>query len=416
MARLAALAVALGALAGAAWAMSLEEEVRTGRRVVEQLRELGLTEDPALRRMGERLKAVVERQDLPWRFWVIEDLKEYNAFAAPGGQVFITRQYFEKLSADEAAFVIGHEMAHVDLRHHARQAERRQRASLGHLLLGVLVGGRGPAWQTAADLGATAYMTRYSRALEREADFAGYRFAEEAGYDARAAVTALSKLDQGGELPVWLGSIFATHPLLSSREDRLAAMGGEEPEEVAPSGPAPEHARNLTRGLKPLEPQAPVAVRILSPEGGRWEDEWRKDFTRHLHVRLRPLGFTIAGDDIMYKPDIGDPREAARSRDARYLLLVTVHRMESEPAGEPALAGTPVRAAVEASAQMLRVEDGELLWEGRFAEEAEGVDFVPASTKMLYTDTRVGALAHQVAAEIALGCARAAGAEPAQAE
>ena len=394
-------------------AVSLEEEVRLGTRVMAEVRPFELTADPALTAIGERLAAVVERQEVPWRFWVVEDLNKYNAFAAPGGFVFITRSYLKELSEDEAAFVLAHEMAHVDLHHYKRESKRQQRASLGNLLLRVLSDGT-RVWGTVADLGATAYMTHYSRALEKEADLIGYQYAEKGGYDARLAVTALSKLSEQPEMHPWIVNIYGTHPLMTSREDRLAAFGGEEPDAIEIPPASPRHKRDLAQGLKPLDPQARIAVRILAPGGGRWENSWRKNFTKRLHLRLTPLGFVIAGDDLMYKPDIGDPVEAARSREADYLLLVTVSEMSSSDTGAADLTGTPVRAAVEVAAEVLAVSDGSRLWAGHFSEEAEGRDVLAVDAEILHTDTCLGALVEKVAAEIAFGCATAAGAEPAQ--
>lgn len=404
-------------LASCAWAVSVEEEVRVGRRVMMEMRSLNLTADPALAEIGQRLSPVVDRTELPWRFWVIEDWRTYNAFAAPGGFVFITRTYFEKLNEDEAAFVLGHEMAHVDLHHYERNVKRSQEANIGYALLNVLIGGKaGGTWRTATDLGATAYMTHYSRALEKEADFAGYTFAETAGYNAQLAVTALSKLGEQPEMHPWIVNIYGTHPLMTSREDRLAAFGGKEPEAIEIPPASPRHKRDLAQGLKPLDPQARIAVRILAPGGERWENSWRKNFTKRLHLRLTPLGFVIAGDDLMYKPDIGDPVEAARSRQADYLLLVTVGEMSSTETGAADLAGTPVRAAMEVEAEVLAVSDASRLWAGHFREEGEGRDVLAADATTLYTDTCLGALVEKVAAEITFGCATAAGAEPAQSD
>ncbi|UCC67051.1 MAG: M48 family metallopeptidase [Armatimonadota bacterium] len=410
------LLIALACFAVPTWAGAapVEEEVGVGKAVMSQVRRFGLTADPTLAAVGDGLSEVVNRKDLPWQFWVIEDLASHNAFAAPGGFVFITRNYYEKLSDDETAFVIGHEMAHIDLGHHERQSKRVKEANLGNLLLNILTQRRG-AWGTAVDLGSTAYVTHYSRALEKEADLAGYEYAEAAGYDARAAVSALSKLGEEPDLHPWIVNIYATHPLLSSREDRLAALGGEEPEDVPAAKPSAEHTRNLTGGLEPFDPSAPIAVRILAPEGGRWENPWRKNFTKHLHRRLIPLGFEIAGDDLMYKPDIGDPVEAARSRDAKYLLLVTVHEMETTQQGAAGLAGRPMRASIDVGARLVRVEDRSQLWEDHFAEVKEGRDVLPLDPAILYTDTCVGALAERAAGEIAIGCAKAAGAGPAEA-
>jgi Zn-dependent protease with chaperone function len=402
-------------LAAPAWALSVADEVRLGRRVAAEVRDYNLVEDPSLVSIGRRLSPVMQRKDLPWRFWVIEDLDSYNAFAAPGGFVFITRKYYQKLSDDEAAFVIAHEMAHIDLRHYEKQVKRHRNASLGRLLLDILTGGAS-GWRTAADVGATAYVTHYSRNLEREADFAGYGYAEAAGYDARAAVTALSKLGEQPKIHPWIVNIYSTHPILSSREDRLAALGGEEPEQIEPPASAPSHTPDVTAGLQPFEPPVPIAVRILAPDGARWENRWRKNFTKRLHLRLTPIGFEIAGDDIMYKPHIGDPVEAARNRGAEYLLLVTVHTMESVATAAAGLQGTPVRASIDVGARLVRVRDAGQVKDTRIAEEDEGLDVLTIDPEILYPDTTLGALANEVAGQIAIACARAAGAKPLKAE
>ena len=405
---------ALAASAAPGRALSLPDEVGLGKRVMGALRPVGLTSDPSLNAIGERLTAVMARKELPWRFWVVEDRHEYNAFAAPGGMVYITRAYYEKLSDGEAAFVLGHEMAHIDLKHYERQLKRERRADLGSLVLKVLTNARG-AWGAAADLGATAYVTHYSRVLEKEADFTGYQYAERAGYDARAAVSALSKLGEQPDFPVWIQNVYATHPILSSREDRLAALGGEEPEEVEQEPPDPGHRLDFTAGLKPLDPTAAIAVRVVGADGTRWENRWRKSLTRHLHLRLAPLGLQVAGDDLMYKPDIGDPVEAARSRGARYLLLVTVAEMKSEATGSEGLGGTPVRAKLEATARVVEVGDGRQVGdEIRFSEEREGADVLAADPETLHTDTVIGGMAARAAGEIAVAAAKAAGAQPAE--
>jgi Zn-dependent protease with chaperone function len=412
-----ALGLAVLVAAPAASGLSVEEEVRVGREVMAEMRSLRLTADPSLQEEGQRLAQVVQRQELPWRFWVIEDWDTYNAFAAPGGFVFITRTYYEKLSGDEAAFVLGHEIAHVDLHHYQRNVKRYQEANIGHLLLSILIGSDASSlWHTATDLGATAYLTHYSRALEKEADLAGYKYAEAAGYDARLAVTALAKLGEQPDLHPWIVNLYGTHPLISSREDRLAALGGEEPDDIEVPPRSPRHKRDLTAGLQRLDPDRHIAVRILDPAGGRWEGSWRKNFTKHLHLRLVPFGFAIAGDDLMYKRDIGDPVAAARSRDAEYLLLVTVHEMSSTETGRTGLRGTPVRAAIEIEASLLSVNDSASLWQTHVTEESEGHDILPVDREILYTDTCLGGLADSVAGQVAVGCAAAAGAKPAEAE
>jgi Zn-dependent protease with chaperone function len=393
-------------------ALTLTDEVRVGKQVVAEVRPLGLTEDRSLAAIGDRLKVQMRRKELTWRFWVVEDMKEFNAFAAPGGFVFITRIYYEKLSDDEAAFVLGHEMAHVDLRHYERQLGREQKANIGNLLLKVI--GGGGVWGTAADIGATAYMTHYSRTLERDADFAGYKYAQDAGYNASAAVTALSKLGKEPKMHPWIANIYATHPILSVREDQLAALGGSAPKDVQPRPPAKSHQRNLSAGLGPLDPPIPVAIRVTGADGKRWENRWRKSFTKQLHTHLMPLGFKIAGDDLMYKPDIGDPIAAARSREARYFLLISVRDMQSVSEGAESMTGTPVRANIDLTARLVDVKDGQdAAPPVTVSKEKKAVDVLPVDPNELHTDSAVGSLSERAAGKIAVAAAKALGAKPA---
>jgi len=389
-------------------ALSPGDEWRLGKQVVAKVRPLGLTQSPALDAIGARLAKTMQRQDITWHFWVVEDMKEFNAFAAPGGFVFISRPYFEKLDTNEAAFVIGHEMAHIDLRHPENAMQRAQRANIGNLLLRVIT--NSPVVGAAADLGATAYVTHYSRVLEREADFASYRSAEKAGYNAAAAVTALSKLGKDHSLHPWIENVYGTHPLLSNREDQLSALGGKDLSAAPLPPPSPQH--KLSAGLQPFDPPVPVAVRILAPTGKRWEGPWRKSYTKLIHNRLLPLGFKIAGDDLMYKPDIGDPVEAARSRQARYLLLVTVQHMSSRSDGQAKQSGQPVVAELDASARFLDVATGKEVWSAPLKGSVSGVDVLPIDPETLFPDTTVGAIAWRTAGDMAVGFAKHVGAKP----
>ncbi len=400
------LLLSLAASAPAWGALSPAEEARLGKQLMAEARPLGLTADASLDAVGARLAKTTTRKDITWRFWVVEGMKEFNAFAAPGGFVFISRPYFEKLNEDETAFVIGHEMAHVDLGHHEKEMKRSQRANLGNLLLRVLVSNT--LVGTAADIGATAYVSHYSRVLEREADLAGYRYCEQAGYHPSAAVTAFGKLGKEDKLPPWLANIYSTHPILSSREDQLAALGGKKPDTSSPPPPSPAH--QLNGGLK-LDPPVPVAVRILGADGKRWEGTWRKSFTKVLHDRLTPFGFTIAGDDLMYKPDIGDPVAAAHSRHARYLLLVTVQEMASKSDGPAKPLGQPVKATLKATARVLEVSTSDQIWSTSLQGAADGVDLLPTDPATLYTDTTLGGLVWQQAGEMAKGLAKKLSAE-----
>jgi len=89
--------------------------------------------------------------------------------------------------------------------------------------------------------------------------------------------------------------------------------------------------------------------------------------------------------------------------------------MEGERTGPDTLAGTPARANIEVAAELIAVADRSPVWQGVVAYQAEAVDALAADPEILYTDSCLGALAERTAGEIALACAKAAGAVPAEA-
>ena len=154
-----------------------------------------------------------------------------NAFAIPGGYVYVTRQLVALMNDEaELAFVMGHEVAHVAARHADKRAKRSGLAGLGAAILGAVTGS-----STIADLagtGAQLYSLNYSRDQEREADSLGMRYLTRAGYDPAASADILAALGaqtslearlagQGGREPApWL----STHP---ANSDRVAKVRKE---------------------------------------------------------------------------------------------------------------------------------------------------------------------------------------------
>jgi beta-barrel assembly-enhancing protease len=147
---------------------------------------------PAVRAVGERMAAFVRRKEIAYRFTVI-DSPDINAFSLPGGQVFVTTGMLGFVqSKDELAAVVGHEMAHVDLRHCIERYQFILKAR--KLRLEEL----GEAAQAARMLAAA----EYSKYQEMDADAEGVRLAQAAGYDPRAAVRLFQRMmQQGGEQP-----------------------------------------------------------------------------------------------------------------------------------------------------------------------------------------------------------------------
>ena len=175
----------------------------------------GTDEDPLLapwvRRIGSRLAAQSPRGDLTPRFAILAS-DAANAFALPGGQVFVTRGLLDSVASDdELAGVLAHETGHVARRHAIKQIEENGAAVV---LIGFLGGGRG------VKLGATLLNVLRglgrSRALESEADAAGLGIAAAAGYDPRGLVRFLESF--AGARESKLEEYVATHP---SPEKRL---------------------------------------------------------------------------------------------------------------------------------------------------------------------------------------------------
>ena len=199
------LVATMAMLAGGCATMSPSEERRLGQEAAEEVEQtVGLVRDPKLvgyvRQVGGRLAQAAQRPDITWRFNVADD-PEANAFALPGGWVYVTRGLLALLnSEDELAGVLGHEMAHVLERHAARRVSAATpfavifgvpAAILGTVspTLGGIVSGTGRAASSVA-------LASYSRDQEREADQRGVVLIARAGYDPTALAAFLRTLER----------------------------------------------------------------------------------------------------------------------------------------------------------------------------------------------------------------------------
>ncbi len=170
--------------------------------------------------IGRKLSQHSEQPDMPWSFEVL-DSDVVNAFALPGGQIFITRGLLSRMR-DEAhlAAVLGHEIGHVTARHANDQMTREVILKAGLYTVGTQTD---EAWaqQVAAQLGGVT-MLHYDRNQELESDRLGVRYLQRAGYDPTAMLDVMAILKAaagGGGSPEWLSS----HPLPDTRIKRLEA-------------------------------------------------------------------------------------------------------------------------------------------------------------------------------------------------
>ncbi|MBN2233178.1 MAG: M48 family metalloprotease [Deltaproteobacteria bacterium] len=207
-----------------------DREIAMGRRAHDQvLEQYGRDDNEPLQRyvtaVGERVSENCERR-LNYHFTVI-DSGDINAFALPGGYVYLTRGILAEFT-DEAqlAAVIGHELGHVNARHNMK----RLQTALGMNILTAAVGAAtgSSAWQQVSGTLLGLVGQKYSRDHEREADALGTRYTARAGYDPRAMSGFLDRLDElHNDDPGLLQALSASHPLTAERVAHTAALAGE---------------------------------------------------------------------------------------------------------------------------------------------------------------------------------------------
>lgn len=218
------LACSVLTLALAACDVSQESEVELGRKNAEQIAaQLPLVDDPAVERyitaLGTSIARRADARGLEWQFRVV-DSRAVNAFALPGGFIFVNRGLIERSgSLSELAGVLGHEIGHVTLRHSVEQLKSAQKTNIGVTLLCVLtnVCESGLA-RVAINVGGNALFAKHSREDEREADSVAVANVVRAGISPAGIPSFFETLmaerrSAPGPVAAWFG----THPLEESR-------------------------------------------------------------------------------------------------------------------------------------------------------------------------------------------------------
>ena len=299
--------------------VSESQEIQIGRDVAAGAeQQFGLVEDAALQEyvhgLGTRLAQASERPDLPWTFRVADDPTP-NAFAAPGGFIFITRGLLALLRNEaELVSVLGHEIGHVTARHSVAMMSRAQLAQLG-LGIGSMISPTVAQFGDLAAGGLQLLFLSYGRDAERQADDLGYRYSLEQGFDVREMSNVFAALQQSARLagqsqvPSWL----ATHPYPEDRIARIEKKLADLPPAANPRRVGEDEylARidGLTYGDNPrdgyfdanrfLHPE--LAFRIDFPKG------WRTQNLAQAVVAGSPAEDALI--QLMLVP--GTPREAA---------------------------------------------------------------------------------------------------------
>jgi predicted Zn-dependent protease len=290
--------------------------------------------------IGRDLAARSERPDLSWTFRVVDD-PAVNAFALPGGYIYVTRGLLTHLSSEaQLASVLGHEIGHVTGRHSAAQMSQQQLATVGLVAGMVARPDLAERFGGLAQTGLGVLFLKFSRSDENEADELGYRYAGRAGYELRempAVFRTLGGLSPGSDrLPGWL----QTHPDPQDRVRSIEARLGAEP---PPRGRVerPKYLRGIEgvafgedpregffRGTSFLHPE--MRFRLDFPEGFKTSNQ------KTSVAALSP------GEDavvILSLAGKAPPEEAARAFSARPEIRVDALR-RTRVNGLPAVEAT----------------------------------------------------------------------------
>lgn len=223
--------------------MSESQEVQVGREEDAKVRkEYGVYDNKALQQyvneVGQHLAKNSHRPQLQYSFLVV-DSPEINAFALPGGYIYVTRGILAYLNSEaELAGVLGHEIGHVTARHSVQQVSAATAAGVGAALLQVFVPDlRGQAGDSVLGLLGNALLSGYGREHELQADKLGADYLARSGYDPQAMIKVVGVLKNQelfdaevakseGRHPRAYHGVFASHPDSDTRLQQVVGEAG----------------------------------------------------------------------------------------------------------------------------------------------------------------------------------------------
>lgn len=215
---------ALMALALSACAISQQQEVQIGAQQSQQVNaQLPIIRDPEINRylqvLGDSIAHVTSRSDLDWHFFLV-NTNDFNAFALPGGYVYINRGVAERSDRlDQFASVMAHEIGHVVLRHSVKQMQQMQGANMGAAVLCTLTAVCNGIGGAGVQVGGGLLFAKFSRGDEAEADAVGVNELVRAGINPNGMPEMFEKLiAERQSRPSSVSQFFTDHPL---EEDRV---------------------------------------------------------------------------------------------------------------------------------------------------------------------------------------------------
>ncbi len=226
---------------------SIEKEIALGKQLAQEVeRQAKVIDDPVIaeyvNRVGQNL---VRNSDAKVPFTIkVLDTEEVNAFALPGGFFFVNSGLILKADSEsELAGVMAHEIAHVALRHGTKQATRGELAQIGMIVASIAVpySMAGYGALQGANLLIPMGFLKFSRTMEKEADFYGLQYMYKTGYDPNSFVDFFEKIESmEKKKPGTVSKMFSTHPMT---DDRIKASQ-EEIEKILK--PRPEYVVNTS--------------------------------------------------------------------------------------------------------------------------------------------------------------------------
>jgi predicted Zn-dependent protease len=263
----------VGALAAslitAGCGISTQQEVEMGVNYAQEINsQLPIIQDAELNRyinvLGDSLARIADERNLDWQFFIV-DSKEVNAFAVPGGFIYMNRGLIERAqNLAQVAGALGHEIGHVTQRHSIQQMQKAQGANVGIVAVCVLTSVcNNQAGEEAISLGANAVFARFSRADEDESDAVAVGYVFRAGIDPTGIpemfeILLAERNREPGALDAW----FATHPLEESRiakaRQRIAERDPATLRGLMKDSPNFQAFKRRLQALPPSPPPKPI--------------------------------------------------------------------------------------------------------------------------------------------------------------
>lgn len=217
-----------GSIVLAACGISQQQEMQMGQQAAMDInRQLPMVNDPTVvnyvNQLGDRIASHGQR-GINYTFFVVNS-DVVNAFAVPGGYVYVNRGLIERAgNASELAGVLAHEISHVELRHSVKQMEQAQGANAAITLGTVLLGQPSSVAAAGINVAGTAIFAKFSRDDENEADANAIPLTIASGYNPQGLVSMFQRLIQLEKTqPSAIAQFFSTHPTSQDRINTVQA-------------------------------------------------------------------------------------------------------------------------------------------------------------------------------------------------